>query len=52
MQGKATTEVTENGEKIQLKRKKGRGLTRIVEWIMEMGGCLPGEGAIYSMKAV
>ena len=29
-----------------------RGLTRIVEWIMEMGGCLPGDGAIYYMKAV
>ena len=24
----------------------------ILEWIMEMGGCLPGEGAIYYMKAV
>jgi len=27
-------------------------LRRIVEWIMEMGGGLPGEGAIYWMEAV
>jgi len=52
MGGFWATEHTEDSENSIIFNHEFHGLARIVEWIMEMGGCLTGEGAIYYMKAV